>query len=84
MTSVSKIVAGFESANRNLTVTTVLDYDNKSFLVEAMEDPNKPDMNDPWYRVDKKTGKTNPFSPMFEMDKFFDAAENRRVYSYGE
>ena len=84
MTGVRKFIAAFESANKNLTVTTVVDYDNNSFLVEAMEDLDNPDKNDPWYRVNKKTGKTTPFSPMFEMDKFFDAIENRRVYSYGE
>lgn len=79
--SYKKLVDAFKKNNRSLQVTTVIDYDDKYLLIEAVEDTTQRDYNDPLYAVEKKTGKVSHFSPAFDFEKFFDALENRIIYS---
>ena len=79
-----KLIDTFKSSHVNLTVTTIIDYDNKYLVVEAVEDINKKDYNDPLYAIEKKTGIVTHFSPAFDFDKFFEATENRLLYSINQ
>lgn len=79
-----KLIDVFKSSYANLTVTTIIDYDNKYLVVEAVEDINKKDYNDPLYAIEKRTGKVTHFSPAFDFDKFFEATEKRLLYSINQ
>lgn len=79
-----KLIDTFKSSHVNLTVTTIIDYDNKYLVVEAVENINKKDYNDPLYAIEKRTGKVTHFSPAFDFDKFFEATEKRLLYSINQ
>lgn len=64
-----------------LTITRVLDYDKKHFVIEAVKDLEIADYNCPYYGLDKHSGEITSFIPTFDLDEFFDAIENRTVYS---
>ena len=64
-----------------LTITRVLDYDRKHFVIEAVKDLDIADYNCPYYGLDKHSGEITSFIPTFDLDEFFDAIENRTVYS---
>lgn len=64
-----------------LTVLKCIDYDKRHFVLEAVESSDDVDHNDPYFAVDKRTGKVTGFIPAFDLDAFFDAIENRTVYS---
>lgn len=79
-----KLIDSFRTSHNNLTITTVIDYDNKYLVVEALEDTDKKDYNDPLYAIEKRTGKVTHFSPAFDFDKFFEATEKRLLYSLNQ
>lgn len=76
-----KLVDAFRKANRNLQITTILDYDDTYLIIEAVKNTTTVDYNDPLYAINKDTGKITNFSPAFDFDKYFDALENRVIYS---
>lgn len=80
-TKYEKLINGFKNHYKNLIVTSVIDYDDKYIIIEALENTNKKDYNDPYYAVEKKSGDVTHFSPAFDIDKFFDAVENRMIFS---
>lgn len=43
------------------------------WLFTALEDPNEPDYNDPFYAIGKKDGKIYSYSPFDDIDNFNDA-----------
>lgn len=59
------------------TPTYVCDYDPTTFVVTALLDPKKPEYNDPFWAVDKRTGKVREFSPAEDMAKFGEAMNRR-------
>lgn len=71
----------FKKNNPGLTVTTVLDYDNNHYVVEAMKNTNKKDVNGSLYSVDKRTGATAAFSPVLDLKRFRDASMHRMIFS---
>ena len=77
----TKAIRAFKAKFPKLIVTRVIDYDREHFVVEALENLSKPNYNNPYYGVDKKTYKITGFIPSFDMDAFIDAVENRTVYS---
>lgn len=76
-----KLIDKFKASHKNLIITTIIDYDNKYLVVEAVEDINVKDYNDPLFAIEKRTGKVSHFSPAFDFEKFFDATENRLLFS---
>lgn len=64
-----------------LTITKCVDYDKRHYVIEAVENINVTDYNSPYYAVHKISGKITSFSPSFDLDAFFDAIDNRTVYS---
>lgn len=62
------------------TATACCDYDQNSYIVSALLDPNIPESNDPFYKVDKKTGAVTAFSPAGDITKFGEAMRKRLVY----
>ena len=71
----------FESKFSNLTITRIIDYNDLYYVIEAVEDINEVDYNDPYYMVEKETKEILPYTPAFDIDYFFEALENRTVYS---
>lgn len=69
----------FVSKKHNLTVTSMVDYNQQYFVVCAVEDVNKADYNAPYYAIDKNTGKIVLFTPGEDFDSFFDAVDNRSI-----
>lgn len=77
----SEAIKKFKREFPELTITRVLDYDKRHFVVEAVKSLDTSDYNCPYYGVDKRTGKVTSFIPTFDLDEFFDAIEKRTVYS---
>jgi hypothetical protein len=71
----------FNAKFPNLTITRCVDYDQFHFVIEAVENVNVANYNDPYYSVDKRSGKITSFIPTLDLDAFFEAVENRTVYS---
>lgn len=75
----------FKSQFPELIVLRCIDYDDKHFVIEAVENLDITDYNDPYYGVDKDTGEVTGFIPSLDLDAFFDAVEERTVFtSYPE
>lgn len=77
---IAEIIKNFNKNFPELKVTKIIDYDENTYVIEAIKDFNSIDYNDPYYSYDKKNKKIDNFSPAFNIDKFMDAAENRTVY----
>lgn len=65
----------------NLVITRCIDYNERHFVIEAVENLDRPNYNNPFYGVDKNTGKITGFKPNFNLDAFFEAVAKRTVYS---
>lgn len=76
-----KLISRFKTNHRDLKVTAVIDYDEKYLVIEALAHGGEKDYNDPLYAIDKNSGRESNFSPAFDFDKFFEAAENRMIFS---
>lgn len=73
----------FKTEFPDLTVTKCIDYDDEHFVIEAVKDLKQSDYNSPYYAVGKADKQITGFIPSFDLDAFFDAIENRTVYSRG-
>lgn len=71
MISIDEAREIFEEQNPELTITKIVDYDNQSYVLCAVKDPdNSFDEMDPFYSVDKRTKEISWFSPMLDLEKF--------------
>lgn len=61
---------------KGYTVTRILDFNDKYFVVEADKKPEGAAM----YTVNKKTGLVAGFAPMADFDTFVDAMNNRVIF----
>lgn len=84
MIDTKSIISVFNKSYPNLTVTLICDFNDKLYLIEAVEDLSKTDYNDPYY-VMVKTGKQQvvPYPPMIDPDQFF-AALDKPLYTRPE
>lgn len=71
----------FEERFPKIKVLKCIDYDNNHYILEAVENPDIVDYNLPYYAIDKVSGKITSFIPTFDLDSFFNAVENRTLYS---
>ena len=74
-------IVNFTSKFPELTVTLVIDYDKDHFVIEALKNIGVADYNSPYYGVDKRNGNVTSFIPQLDLDAFFEAVDNRTVYS---
>lgn len=79
MISVKKAAEYLRKKAPELTIIKAVDYDSKYYLFSAVENPNEPDFNDPYYVVDKNTGEVYSFSPMKELPKFLTALHTKTI-----
>lgn len=70
-----------EFKKKGRIVTLVVDYDERFIVVEAVKSLTEVSYDDPYYIIEKKTGKTAPFSIAADPKKFFKAAETRTLFS---
>ena len=66
-----------KKAEPKRTPTYVCDYDPSTYVVTALLDPRKPEYDDPFWAVDKRTGKIREFSPAGDIAKFGEAMNKR-------
>lgn len=78
----SQVKSIFTSQEPNLTILSIYRFSNTEYLVEAVEDPNEADMNDPFYTVDIRNKTVKNYLPMADMERFSDATENHVIYRY--
>lgn len=71
----------FKKRFSNLVILRCVDYSDTHYIFEAVENPHVIDHNSPYYTLDKKTGEVSVFIPTLDLDAFFDAVENRTIYS---
>lgn len=71
----------FKNHFPKLTILKCVDYSNTHYVLEAVENPEITSYNSPYYAVDKNNGNVTSFIPTLDLDAFFDAVENRTVYS---
>lgn len=81
MISYKDAIAFFNKRLPTLVVTRCIDYDETHFVIEAVESLDTANYNSPYYGVDKRTGKVTSFIPSLDLDAFFEAVEDRTVYS---
>ena len=62
-----------------LTVVDAIDYDEKYYVLTAVENPKEVDYNDPYYAVDKKTGDVYSFDPTSDLPKFARASYEKKL-----
>lgn len=79
---VLEVIAAFKKSHDDLIVTSVIDYDNKSYVIEAVPDLEKTYYNDPYWTVDKNTHEIKEFNPSVDIEKFMEAVNRHLVYSY--
>jgi len=72
-------VASVKKVHPNHVPTQVLDYDNDYYIVEALPKGVDKSSDDPYYAVEKKTGKVYFYHPGGDFIKFFDALDNRAI-----
>ncbi len=60
----------------NRTVIRAIDYDIDWYVLTAVEDVNCIDYNSPFFAVNKNTGLVLPFSPLSDLEKYTEAAQN--------
>lgn len=57
-----------------LTITECVELPNH-WLFTAVENPNETDYNDPFYAIEKRSGKVCSYSPFDDIDNFNNAKE---------
>lgn len=77
---INKLIQLFKKQKPDLTVTAIIDFSDSCWIVEAMKDPNRTEL-DPYFYVSKKNMEITPCLPAIILDEFEDAVENRLVYS---
>ena len=60
----------FKKKKSNLHFVRIGDYDEKHYVVAALQNENSTDEIDPYYGIDKETGEITPFSPGEDIEKF--------------
>ena len=56
----------FNREHRDLTVTAMGNYKTSHYVLTAVKDPNKTDYSDPYYLVNKETGRATQFIPQLD------------------
>lgn len=72
-----------EKGKANSTATAVIDYNDDFYVVEVIDNNSlsgETDYNCPYVAVSKSTGNVAGFTPMEDLDAFFEAVENRTTY----
>lgn len=75
-----KYLTQFKKKNPGLTITNIVDLDNKYCVITAVKNPKVMNDNDPFFKIDKSNGLYVPYSPMEDLDKYSEALyrQNRR------
>ena len=81
MITVKQALKIFTKRFPELTVLRCVDYADDFYVLEAVEDQDAIDYNSPYYALSKTDGRIMSFAPNLDLDAFFDAVENRTVYS---
>ena len=68
----------FKKAYPKLTITDTLDLDQASYVFTAVENPKHSDYSDPFYKIDKITGKISPYSPINDLDRYVNAKQRQK------
>lgn len=79
MISPSEALNKLKKKEPSLTITGMVDYSSKYYLIAAVEDPSKPDYSGNYYAVDKNNGSISYYTPGADFDNFFDAINNRQI-----
>ena len=64
-----------------LIILKIIDYDKDCYVIEAVESLDAPNYNSPYYAILKESGKVTSFVPTLDLDAFFEAMENRTLFS---
>lgn len=79
MMNAKEAVMNFVDKRPNLIIMKAAVYDNDLYIFEAVEDPDKPDYNSPYYLMDKNTGEIAWFSPTVDLEKFHKAFRDNQI-----
>lgn len=66
----------FKNKFPNLTITNVVDLDKNSYVFTALLNPNKVNDNDPFYMINKNTGKISEYNPILDLERYSNALYN--------
>lgn len=81
---INEIVNIFSQNKSDLTITGIYGLTETEYIVEAVEDTNEENFNDPFYKVDITTKIVSNYLPMTELDRFIEAVEKRTLYKLGK
>ena len=79
MISVDEAKKMLESKYADISAEVAFEYGDKYYLFIA---PTNGSRNEPYYLVDKFSGKARYMNPLEDFDLFIDATENRQIKSY--
>ena len=65
-------------------VTRVIDYNDKCYVVEVVNDLDKTNYGNPYYVIRKEDEKKQIFLPNLDIDTFFDKLEHNTIYNIDE
>ena len=65
-------------------VTRVIDYNDKCYVAEVVNNLGETNYGDPYYVVSKKSGEKQIFLPNVDLEIFFDRLEKHTVYSIND
>lgn len=79
MISVDEAKKMLESKYKDISADVAYEYGDKYYLFLA---PTNGNMNEPYYLVDKFSGKARYMNPLEDFDLFIDSTENHQIKSY--
>lgn len=78
MINVQQAITNLNRKYPKRKVTAAIDYDKYWWILEAPEE-GKPDLDAPYYAVNKQTGDIKTYSPMADLDKFSEVYPDKLV-----
>lgn len=83
MIEANRISVVFAKTHPNLKIIKAAVYDDRNYIIEAVEDEEGVDFNSPFYLMDKNSGLTEPFSPLNDLSKFHTAFRDNLLTNTG-
>ena len=56
------------------------EYDENHFMFTVIKKRNEPQFDDPYYVIDRRTGKVSHILPTIDLEKFDDVINNHKIY----
>lgn len=83
MINPDEAIIHFKRERPKLTVIRAAVYNKDLYIFEAVENPDEPDYNSPYYLMDNKTGEIAWFTPTIDLEAFHKAFRENLIEDGG-